>query len=79
MVIGGFTEPQRSRVGLGALLVGYYEGGLLRYAGKVGTGFDTQTLLDLREWSSPGSPDTGIYPCFGGVRFRAGTRVAQLF
>jgi bifunctional non-homologous end joining protein LigD len=48
MVIGGFTEPQRSRVGLGALLVGYHEGRALRYAGKVGTGFDTQTLRDLR-------------------------------
>jgi DNA ligase D-like protein (predicted ligase) len=49
MVIGGFTEPQRSRVGLGALLVGYYEAGRLRYAGKVGTGFDARTLRDLRE------------------------------
>jgi bifunctional non-homologous end joining protein LigD len=49
MVVGGFTEPQRSRIGLGALLVGYYEGRTLRYAGKVGTGFDTQTLRDLRE------------------------------
>jgi DNA ligase D-like protein (predicted ligase) len=48
MVIGGFTEPQRSRVGLGALLVGYHEDGALRYAGKVGTGFDTATLRDLR-------------------------------
>src|SRR4051794_13027103 len=48
MVVGGFTEPQRSRVGLGALLVGYYEGDRLRYAGKVGTGFDTRTLHDLR-------------------------------
>jgi bifunctional non-homologous end joining protein LigD len=49
MVVGGFTEPQRSRVGLGALLVGYYEDHTLRYAGKVGTGFDTRTLRDLRE------------------------------
>jgi DNA ligase D-like protein (predicted ligase) len=49
MVIGGFTEPQRSRVGLGALLVGYHEGATLRYAGKVGTGFDTRTLRALRE------------------------------
>ena len=48
LVVGGFTEPQRSRVGLGALLVGYYEGRSLRYAGKVGTGFDTATLRDLR-------------------------------
>ncbi|MFE9768220.1 non-homologous end-joining DNA ligase [Streptomyces sp. NPDC005808] len=48
-VIGGFTEPAGSRVGLGALLVGYHEGDRLRYAGKVGTGFDRRTLLALRE------------------------------
>jgi bifunctional non-homologous end joining protein LigD len=50
-VIGGWTDPQRSRVGLGALLVGYYsdDGKQLIYAGKVGTGFTRQTLLDLRE------------------------------
>ena len=48
LVVGGFTEPQRSRVGLGALLVGYFEDGALRYAGKVGTGFDTRTLRELR-------------------------------
>jgi DNA ligase D-like protein (predicted ligase) len=47
-VIGGFTDPAGSRVGFGALLVGYYERGRLRYAGKVGTGFDTTTLLSLR-------------------------------
>lgn len=48
-IIGGFTDPQRSRVGLGALLVGLYEGKDLVYAGKVGTGFDTALLLSLRE------------------------------
>jgi DNA ligase D-like protein (predicted ligase) len=47
-VVGGFTDPAGSRVGLGALLVGYYEGGDLVYAGKVGTGFSTATLLALR-------------------------------
>ncbi|MEU9286194.1 non-homologous end-joining DNA ligase [Streptomyces sp. NPDC048275] len=47
-VIGGFTEPGGSRVGFGALLLGYYEGDRLRYAGKVGTGFDRRTLLGLR-------------------------------
>jgi bifunctional non-homologous end joining protein LigD len=49
-VIGGFTDPQRSRVGLGALLVGYYaeDGKRLIYAGKVGTGYTSQTLGDLR-------------------------------
>lgn len=48
LVICGFTEPQGARVGLGALLVGYFENGDLVYAGKVGTGFDTKLLLDLR-------------------------------
>jgi bifunctional non-homologous end joining protein LigD len=50
-VIGGWTDPQRSRVGLGAVLVGYYsdDGKGLIYAGKVGTGFTRETLLDLRE------------------------------
>ena len=48
-VIGGFTDPAGSRVGLGALLVGYYDGGELVYAGKVGTGFSTATLLALRQ------------------------------
>jgi bifunctional non-homologous end joining protein LigD len=48
LVVGGFTDPQRSRVGLGALLVGYFEGRDFVFAGKVGTGFDTKRLLDLR-------------------------------
>jgi bifunctional non-homologous end joining protein LigD len=48
-VVGGFTDPQRSRVGLGALLVGYYEGDDFVFAGKVGTGFDRKMLRDLRK------------------------------
>ncbi len=48
MVIGGFTDPQRSRRGFGALLLGVYESGELRYSGKVGTGFDDKTLTKLR-------------------------------
>jgi bifunctional non-homologous end joining protein LigD len=48
-VVGGFTDPQRTRVGLGALLVGYYQGDDFIFAGKVGTGFDRKLLLDLRE------------------------------
>jgi ATP-dependent DNA ligase len=47
-VVGGFTDPQGKRVGLGALLVGYYEGDDLVFAGKIGTGFDTTLLRDLR-------------------------------
>ena len=47
-VVGGFTDPQGARVGLGALLVGYYDDGDFVFAGKIGTGFDTGLLLDLR-------------------------------
>jgi ATP-dependent DNA ligase len=63
LVVGGFTDPQGTRVGLGALLVGYYaprpgsappdrrpedDGEDFVFAGKIGTGFDTRLLLDLR-------------------------------
>jgi ATP-dependent DNA ligase len=48
LVVGGFTDPQGSRVGLGSLLVGFYEKGELVYAGKVGTGLDTKLLRELR-------------------------------
>jgi DNA ligase D-like protein (predicted ligase) len=47
LVIGGYTDPAGARVGLGALLLGYYDDGALTYAGKVGTGFDEQTLKTL--------------------------------
>ena len=47
-VIGGYTEPKSTRVGFGALLVGFYDSGQLRFAGKVGTGYDTATLQSLR-------------------------------
>jgi len=48
LVVGGFTDPEGRRVGLGALLVGYFENDQLVFAGRVGTGFDRQLLLDLR-------------------------------
>lgn len=44
LVVGGFTAPRGSRTRFGALLVGYHEGDDLRYAGKVGTGYDRDTL-----------------------------------
>ena len=61
-VIGGYTEPQGARERLGALLVGYYDGdGKLRYAGKVGTGYDRdmlellfRRLTPLHRRTSPG-------------------------
>ena len=49
LVVGGFTDPQGARVGLGALLVGYYAEDDFVFAGKIGTGFDTKLLLDLRK------------------------------
>ncbi len=47
-LVGGFTDPQGKRVGLGALLVGHHKDGDFVFAGKIGTGFDTKLLLDLR-------------------------------
>jgi bifunctional non-homologous end joining protein LigD len=53
LVVGGFTDPKGSRVGLGALLVGYFEGPDLVFAGKVGTGFDAKLLRELRARLEP--------------------------
>lgn len=47
-IVGGFTDPQGKRVGLGALLVGHHQDGDFVFAGKIGTGFDTNLLLELR-------------------------------
>jgi DNA ligase D-like protein (predicted ligase) len=82
-VIGGFTDPQRSRIGLGALLLGYYDAsGQLVYAGKVGTGFDTRTLRSLHSELSAIERDT---PPFGvgdlprsGVHWTEPSMVAQV-
>ncbi|MGE4338497.1 MAG: DNA ligase D, partial [Pigmentiphaga sp.] len=53
-VIGGFTEPQGSRTGIGSLLLGVYdENGALHYAGNVGTGFNDRTLAELRRKLEP--------------------------
>jgi bifunctional non-homologous end joining protein LigD len=48
-VIGGFTDPEGTRTGFGALLIGYYDGDNLIYAGRVGTGFDDRLLSDLSD------------------------------
>jgi bifunctional non-homologous end joining protein LigD len=49
MVIGGYTDPEGARTGFGALLLGVYENGELRYSGKVGTGFNDATLRMLKK------------------------------
>jgi bifunctional non-homologous end joining protein LigD len=53
LVVGGFTDPRGGRVGLGALLVGYFEGDAFVFAGKVGTGFDNALLVQLRQRLDP--------------------------
>jgi bifunctional non-homologous end joining protein LigD len=53
LVIGGYTAPTGSRIELGALLLGHYEDGRLRYAGKVGTGFTRAILRDLAAALAP--------------------------
>jgi bifunctional non-homologous end joining protein LigD len=82
-VIGGFTDPQRSRVGLGALLVGYYEGGRLVYAGKVGTGYTREALLDLRRRLDrlvrrEGPFEAGDPPAGPGVHWARPALVAEI-
>jgi bifunctional non-homologous end joining protein LigD len=47
--VGGWTDPSGSRVEFGALLLGYYEDGRLKYCGRVGTGFNSQSLLDIKQ------------------------------
>jgi bifunctional non-homologous end joining protein LigD len=53
MVIAGFTKPEGSRTHFGALLLGAYENGNLRYVGKVGTGFNENTLAALYQKFKP--------------------------
>jgi bifunctional non-homologous end joining protein LigD len=81
-VIIGYTDPQGSRVGFGAILVGYYEGDELRYAGKVGTGFDQRTLLDLMKLMKPleraEPPFPGKPPIRKGVHWLRPKLVAQI-
>jgi bifunctional non-homologous end joining protein LigD len=84
LVIGGFTAPRGSRTDFGALLLGYHDpDGSLRYAGKVGTGFDHETLAELgarlrglASEDSPFSPRDAIRE--RDVTWVAPTLVAQL-
>jgi ATP-dependent DNA ligase len=71
-VVGGFTDPQGARVGLGALLVGYYDDTDLVFAGKIGTGFDTKLLLELRQRLDASElPKTPFTKAVGLPRLRA--------
>jgi DNA ligase D-like protein (predicted ligase) len=83
LVIGGYTAPKGSRTEFGALLVGYYDDqGRLRYAGKVGTGFDQHTLRELgahmRDLEQDQSPFEPFKPIPPGTHWVRPELVAQI-
>jgi bifunctional non-homologous end joining protein LigD len=82
LVIGGFTAPQGSRTDFGALLVGYFEGDSLRYAGKVGTGFGQATLAELgarlRELETDQNPFADVHPVPRGTHWVKPELVGQI-
>jgi DNA ligase D-like protein (predicted ligase) len=82
LVIGGYTDPAGSRTDFGALLVGYYEDGRLRYAGKVGTGYTAATLRDLgarlRKLETHESPFVDARPIPRGTHWVQPELVAQI-
>ncbi|HEX4107492.1 MAG TPA: non-homologous end-joining DNA ligase, partial [Solirubrobacteraceae bacterium] len=81
-VIGGYTDPSGSRPDFGALLVGYYEDGTLRYAGKVGTGYTLATLRELgarlRKRQTPEPPFVDARPIPKGTHWTRPDVVAQI-
>jgi bifunctional non-homologous end joining protein LigD len=82
LVIGGYTDPAGGRTDFGALLVGYYETGRLRYAGKVGTGYSAATLRDLgrrlRALETAESPFADARPIPRGTHWTRPELVAQI-
>ena len=81
-MVGGYTDPAGSRTDFGALLVGYYEGGLLRYAGKVGTGYSAERLTELgarlRKLETSESPFVDARPIPRGTHWTRPELVAQI-
>jgi bifunctional non-homologous end joining protein LigD len=81
-VIGGYTEPGGSRTDFGALLVGYYDGARLVYAGKVGTGYSADMLhalgARLRDLESQDSPFVDARPVPRGTHWSRPELVAQI-
>jgi bifunctional non-homologous end joining protein LigD len=82
-VVLGWTDPQRSRTGIGALLVGYHDDGVLRFAGKVGTGFNqheldrlSAKLTRIERKTSPLPDTTGVQK--SGVHWARPELVAQV-
>jgi bifunctional non-homologous end joining protein LigD len=81
-VVGGYTDPAGSRTDFGALLVGYYEGGRLHYAGKVGIGYTASMLRDLgaqlRKRETPESPFVEARPFPRGTHWIRPELVVQI-
>ena len=81
-VIGGYTDPGGSRTDFGALLVGYYEQGSLRYAGKVGTGYTKATLrylgIQLRKLETAEPAFEDMRPIPRGAHWTRPELVAQI-
>jgi bifunctional non-homologous end joining protein LigD len=84
-LIGGYTDPAGARKHFGALLLGYYDGGKLVYAGRVGTGFDDRTLRDLavqlkrfEEHKSPFAASPALRGRRRGVHWFTPKLVAQI-
>jgi DNA ligase D-like protein (predicted ligase) len=81
-VVGGYTDPTGSRTDFGALLVGYYEGGRLHYAGKVGTGYTAAILrklgAQLRKRETSRSPFVDARPVPRGTHWTRPELVAQI-
>jgi len=82
-VVGGFTGPSNGSDGIGALLVGYFDGGKLRYAGRSGTGFTQKTQGALRKQLNEleqSKPPFGDLPkgVSKGVHWVKPTLVAQI-
>jgi ATP-dependent DNA ligase len=81
-VIGGYTDPAGSRTDFGALLVGYHEDGRLRYAGKVGTGYNSKTLRELgarmRKLEAADPPFVDVKPIPRGTHWVKPRLVAQI-
>jgi DNA ligase D-like protein (predicted ligase) len=82
LVIGGYTDPTGNRTDFGALLVGYYEKGALRYAGKVGTGYTNATLHQLgarlRKLEADEPPFVDARPIPRGTHWTRPELVAQI-
>jgi bifunctional non-homologous end joining protein LigD len=81
-VVGGYTDPAGSRTDFGALLVGYYEGDRLWYAGKVGTGYSAEALRELgarlRKLETSESPFDDARPIPRGTHWTRPELVAQI-